>query len=355
MRKLLWIILCLALVGCRTQKLSQSPHRHIALSPDTTALPTFPAEALYVLGSQWEADSLLQQEHTIAEYIENELIRLYPQKAYRGYVSRLCSVADRLLADAKQRPTLFAPQRQELSFAPTSTGALHRSTAQRSTGVADLYLWIDSLALAEELQLMAFTPQEQAEWDALQALVHSDEPLTREAFDTLSITAFEEENILLTLLLWRGPRMFYRVMQSKARAEKLARYYYGDAINFGRPGDAFKHIYVNVLLRTYVGDWLTHAIMDILWEWKSPNAPCDHYMDLHNNILGRQTRYQDFTQIDAQCSDTRYWLQWAENVQHFVQDSVNGQRQSWDLETPTFIVEPAAKQVSSEQYIYWDK
>jgi hypothetical protein len=78
-------------------------------------------------------------------------------------------------------------------------------------------------------------------------------------------------------------------------------------------------------------------------------------MDLHNNIIGRQTRYQDFTQIDAQCSDTRYWLQWAENVQHFVQDSVNGHRQGWDKETPTFIVEPAAKQVSSEQYIYWDK
>ena len=356
MRKWLWFILCLALVGCRTQKLSQSPHRHIALSPDTTVLPTFPAEALYVLGAQWEADSLLQQEHTIAEYIEKELIRLYPQKAYRGYVSRLCSVADRLLADAKQRPTLFAPQRQELSFAPTSTWALPRSTAQRSTGVADLYLWIDSLALAEELQLMAFTPQEQAEWDALQALVHSDKPLTREAFDTLSITAFEEENILLTLLLWRGPRMFYRVVQSKSRAEKLAYYYYGDATNNGRPGDAFKHIYVNVLLRTYVGEWMSHAIMDIFWEWKSPNAPCDHFMDLHNNIIGRQTRYDDFTSIDTQCNaEMRHWLQWAENVQHFVQDSVNGHRQSWDKETPTFIVEPAAQQVSDTQYIYWDK
>ena len=112
---------------------------------------------------------------------------------------------------------------------------------------------------------------------------------------------------------------------------------------------------MNVLLRTYVGEWLSHAIMDIFWEWKSPNAPCDHFMDLHNNIIGRQTRYQDFTQFNAQCSDTRYWLQWAENVQHFVQDSVNGHRQSWDKETPTFIVEPAAKQVSSEQYIYWDK
>ena len=150
--------------------------------------------------------------------------------------------------------------------------------------------------------------------------------------------------------------MFYRVLQSKARAEKLAYYYYGDATNNGRPGDAFKHIYVNVLLRTYVGEWMSHAIMDIFWEWKSPNAPCDHFMDLHNNIIGRQTRYDDFTTLDAQCNaDMRHWLQWGENVQHFVQDSVNGHRQSWDKETPTFIVEPAAEKVSDTQYIYWDK
>ena len=347
MRKLLWIILCLALVGCRTQKLSQSPHRHIALSPDTTVLPTFPAEALYVLGAQWEADSLLQQELSIADYMEQELIRLYPEMAYKGYINRLCAIADRLLADSKQRPTLFAPQRQEITFSSPNR--------QSPTGVADLYLYLDSLSQLEELQLMDFTPQEQADWDALQSLAHNPQPLTREAFDTLNLEFFDEENILLTVMLWRGPRLFYRILQSKARAEKLARYYYGDAINFGRPGDAFKHIYVNVLLRTYVGDWLSHAIMDVLWEWKSPNAPCDHFMDLHNNILGRQTRYSEFTQIDTQCSDMRYWLQWAENVQSFVQDSVNGHRQSWNLETPTFIVEPAAQKVSDTQYIYWDK
>ena len=150
--------------------------------------------------------------------------------------------------------------------------------------------------------------------------------------------------------------MFYRILQSKARAEKLAYYYYGEATNNGRPGDAFKHIYVNVLLRTYVGEWLSHAIMDVFWEWKSPNAPCDHFMDLHNNIIGRQTRYEDFTTLDTQCNaDMRHWLQWGENVQHFVQDSLNGHRQAWDKETPTFIVEPAAQQVSDTQYIYWDK
>ena len=343
MRKILWIILCLALVGCRTQQLSQLPHHPIA-SPDTTILPTFPTKALYVLGARWEADSMLQQEVTIADYLEQELIRLYPERAYKGYVQRLCSVADRLLVSSQYTPTLFSPKQQEIHFSSATT-----------SNQSALYTMLDSASTREEIMLLEFTPQEQADWETLQSLVDSDQPLTRETFDTLNIEFFDEENILLTLLLWRGPRMFYRVLQSKARAEKLAYYYYGEATNNGRPGDAFKHIYVNVLLRTYVGEWLSHASMDIFWEWKSPNAPCDHFMDLHNNIIGRQTRYQDFTQFNAQCSDTRYWLQWAENVQHFVQDSVNGHRQSWDKETPTFIVEPAAKQVSELQYIYWNE
>ena len=338
--------LFLLLVGCRTQNtLPLREGMGVGFTPDTTALPTFPAEALYVLGAQWEADSLLQEDMTIAEYLEKELIRLYPEKAYKGYVQRLCSVADCLLVNSQHTPSLFIPKRQEINF-----------VSGYSSSKATSYAILDSLTMAEEMMALEFTPQEEADWHALQALVHSNQPLTRETFDTLNIEFFDEENILLTLLLWRGPRMFYRILQSKARAEKLAYYYYGEATNNGRPGDAFKHIYVNVLLRTYVGEWLSHAIMDVFWEWKSPNAPCDHFMDLHNNIIGRQTRYEDFTTLDTQCNaDMRHWLLWAENVQQFVQDSVNGQRQEWDLETPTFIVEPAAQDVSELEYIYWNR
>lgn len=339
---LICLPICLLLLGCRTQQISSITVPVDTQSPDTMAFPTFPAEALYVLGARWEADSALQQECNIAHYIEQELIRLYPEKAYPGYVQRLCSVADQLLVSSAYKPTFFAPKRQEIRF--SSVPVSNHST-----------LSLDSLSQSEELQVLQLTPQEQYDWLRLQALIDTAHVLTPESFDTLNISYFEEENLLLTLLLWRGPRFFYRVLQSKARAEKLAYYYYGEATNNGRPGDAFKHIYVNVLLRTYVGEWLSHAIMDVFWEWKSPNAPCDRYMDLHNNIIGRQTRYDDFTTIDTQCSDMRYWLQWGENVQHFIQDSVNGDFQGWNKETPTFIVEPAAKKVSNTQYIYWDK
>lgn len=342
MRKRLGYIVCIAcmtFVGCRVQQLVPQP---LAVA-DTTVLPTFPAEVLYVLGARWEADALLQQEATIADYIEQELLRLYPEKAYAGYIEKVCAMTDKILVSSQYKPILFSPQKQEIVFSSLQS--------KTSTG----YAYLDSLSLQEEIDILELTPDEKTDWEKMQILAHSPIPLTREAFDTLHLDFFEEEDLLLTLMLWRGPRLFYRVLQSKARAEKLARYYYGEATNNGRPGDAFKHIYVNLLLRTYVGEWMTHVIMDMFWEWRSPNAPCDYFMDMHNNIIGRQTRYDEFTTTYSECSATRHWLQWAENVQHFVQDSVNGDFQAWDKETPRFVVEPAANKVSQNQYIYWDK
>lgn len=346
------IVVALSLVSCHTMRVKNTTPK---ITADTTLLPTFPAEVLYVLGAQWEADTLLQKQTPIDTYIEQRLIDLYPEKAYKGYVRKVCSIVDNMFKQNEHRPTLYIPKRSELSFVSPHNAKKEKAGKFHNRDVRDLYLYLDSLSMEQELALLELTPTEQSEWDQLQTLIHHPKFLTRESFDTLDISSFEEENLLLTVLLWRGPRMFYRIMQSKSRAEKLAHYYYGDATNNGRPGDAFKHIYVNVLLRTYVGEWMSHAVMDLFWEWKSPNAPCDHYMDLHNNIIGRQSRYNDFTAVEEGCDNSRHWLQWAENVQAYIQDTINGDKQNWNKETPTFIVEPAAEKVSAYQYIYWDK
>lgn len=342
------LIICLFLFSCSTKRVAQPAMPPVAA--DTTAIPSFPAAVLYVLGAQWELDSTLQAQMSIGDYIEQRLIELYPEKAYKGYIDRIDSVANRLLVRAHAssfESNIALPTRHELS-------AVHPlKSSQQST--ENFYRYLDSVSIDQELTLLELTPNERAVWDSLQFLVHAPQVLTRESFDTLDISSFEQEDVLISLLLSRGSRMFFRVLQSKSRAEKLAYYYYGDATNNGRPGDAFKHIYVNVLLRTYVGEWLAHAIMDVFWEWKSPNAPCDKYMDLHNNIIGRSSRYNHFTAVDQACNVNRHWLQWAEHVQHFITDSINGDLQAWDKETPQFIVEPAAKKVSAYQYIYWDK
>jgi hypothetical protein len=84
---------------------------------------------------------------------------------------------------------LFIPKKQEINF-----------VSGYSSSKATSYAILDSLTMAEEMMALEFTPQEEADWHALQALVHSNQPLTRETFDTLRIEFFEEENLLLTLL-----------------------------------------------------------------------------------------------------------------------------------------------------------
>ena len=346
------IVMALSLVSCHTMRVKNTTP---TITADTTLLPTFPAEVLYVLGAQWEADTLLQKQTPIDTYIEQRLIDLYPEKAYKGYVRKVCNTVDQLIKQNEHRPTLYIPKRSELSFTTPLKDTKSEAGKFHKRECSDLYLYLDSLPMEQELAILELTPTERSEWEKLQTLIRHPKFLTRESFDSLQISSFEEENLLLTVLLWRGPRMFYRIMQSKSRAEKLAYYYYGDATNNGRPGDAFEQIYENVLLPTYYVEWMYHAVVDQFWEWKSPNAPCDHYMDLHNNIIGRQSRYNDFTAAEEGCDNSRHWLQWAENVQSYIQDSINGDKQNWDKETPTFIVEPAAEKVSAYQYIYWDK
>lgn len=339
----LLLTLCILLTACSTTQVVQfAPPQPINPKADTTLLPTFSGEVFYILGREWEAiyDStsakyqspkaqLLRADSiTMAEYIEQRLIELYPEKAYNGYVQKIEQIVQTLLQHTESQQQIANFARAELAF-NTNDSIFPLST----------------------------TPNEQHFTYLLDSIALSPQWTNRSTLDSLDTEWFEEENALLSMMLWRGSRFFYRIIQSKARAEKMAEYYYGEQTNSGMQGDAFRHIYVNVLLRSYVGEWVGHVVMDLFWEIVKPNAPCDRYMDLHNNRIGRQTLYHDFVYPEegAQCNQVRDWLQWAEQVQQFVQDSANSHLPQWDKETPTFIVQPEAQQINPTQYIYWKK
>lgn len=352
----------IGLAGCKTSKTVTETAAETPKA-DTTVIPSFPSEMLYVLGKEWEAvyDTTSAKYNTefavqlradsvgMGEYIEKRLTELYPEKAYKGYISKIETICKEIL----QQYVSTSPITNNIQAELSDTG-----TFEESTGNALLQISHNTdSTYTEEHSALEFTPQEETQFTTLNNLARQKERATRNDFDTLQIAAFEEENLLLSVMLWSGPKMFYRIIQSKARAEKLARYYYGEETHSGKPGDAFKHIYVNVLLHTYTNALTAWLVMDMYWEHAHPNAPCDHYMDLHNNIVGRDTRYHEFVNTESakECSNAREWLLWAEQVQHFVQDSTNGSFQQWDKETPTFIVEPAAQKTDNIHYIYWDK
>lgn len=350
------------LTSCKTSKIATEIHTETPQA-DTTLLPYFPSEVIYVLGKEWEAAhdpntakystaravQLRTDSVDMSEYIEQRLTELYPEKAYKGYVNKIESICQEIL---RQYPATFSITNNIQEELP-DTGFCSRTdgstTQQESSGT-------DSID-QDEYFAMELTPREEIQLETLNHLASQENQATRNDFDTLHISEFEEENLLLSVMLQSGPKMFYRIIQSKARAEKLAQYYYGEETHSGKQGDAFKHIYVNVLLRQYTNILTAWLVMDMYWEHAHPNAPCDHYMDLHNNIVGRNTRYHEFVNTDSEgeCSNAREWLLWAERVQHFVQDSTNGEFQPWNKESPTFIVEPAAQKTEDIHYIYWDR
>lgn len=354
------VIFCLALLflivlsaGCsstRRTTLSKKQSTETQ-SPDTTALPLLPADIIYMVGVEWLAinDSTTQKYHTDRalqirqkritqnQYVDSRLKELYPNIVYDGYTDKMVRIFDLLLQQAKQSSSIRNDIGKELSSVSSANNRYTQETKQRIVGQTEETI--------EELN----------RHKRLDSLASGTQWIDNNTLDTLTNPDSEKENLLIALMLRYGPEMFYRVILSKERAECLAKQYYGEDTNSGKRGDAFKHIYVNTLLRNYTGRFMAWVVMDVYWEHAHPNAPCDRYMDTHNNVIGRKTYYNRFITTHQQ-SSLPSWQQWAENVHVFVEDTTNNSTyQQWNKETPSFIVIENEKRTSNGRYIYWNK
>lgn len=123
--------------------------------------------------------------------------------------------------------------------------------------------------------------------------------------------------------------MYFSAMTCKARTESaLETYYHNDYVEGGR-GGAFKHICVSMLLRRYLSAAKAFLIMDVIHEGiTNPNEFArDTHMDLHNNIIGRETKYWTFRGSyygDMYNSDL-----WILRMYNFVQNTNNGVYKNW--------------------------
>lgn len=83
-----------------------------------------------------------------------------------------------------------------------------------------------------------------------------------------------------------------RILFSKWRAESASATYYPALDPGDTRRDAFRHIYVNVMLRRYITAPLAKAVMDAN-EWGNANWGA-RIMDVHNNHLGVEVKYEHF-------------------------------------------------------------
>ncbi len=325
------------LTSCAVRKQTPTPAPPAQPTVDTTFLPAFSPEVLYVVAREYElrGDSATE---SLTDYIDRRLEQLYPQTAYRGVSAKLLG-----LLDVKKPP--FHRQislNREYNFTP-ETDTVHTFVSE-----------------ADEAAFMSLSPDEKAYFDFLNALARGTAPMTlaqlvadSTARDSLGVLPSESwldgENALLAGLLSQGAYAFYRVVQSKSRAELLAQRYYGENSKNGHRGDAFKHMLVNVLLRRYVGEAAATLIMDVYWEGRGSNAPCDKYMDLHNNYVGRHAHYHTFV-----ADDDHDWEGWARRVLIFVEDTGNATFEPWDKSMPTMQIRESEQTADPTKYIYWN-
>jgi len=91
--------------------------------------------------------------------------------------------------------------------------------------------------------------------------------------------------------------------------------------------------------------------MDVYYEDKNPNSPCDKYMDLHNNSLGRNTQYWTFR--GPYFKNLFNWQTWTSRVNVFIENSNNAIKMNWNLSTAESTVKSDESSADRKKFIYW--
>lgn len=369
--KILLACVLLLATGCKIKKAviePAQPQPKIVQQADTTQIPAFPAEVLYVLAREYESihdstkakfdmpqsEVIRHDSMPLEQYMEQRLIQLYPEKAYKGLLRKTNTIAQKAIPP-KRKKQIVLP---ELEM-PTSTGTQQENRFH--TFVSD----------SDEVAFMNMTAPEEKLYRELNSLADDSSFVTLEQMKNITIRDsawnldkrlvsdtlpfFLQERWTVSLLLSGiGTHVFYRIMQSKARAEYVSEYYYPGQTSDGMRGDAFKHLFVNTMLKRYTTEALAWLVMDIYWENIRTNAPCDMVMDLHNNHVGRSTQYRTFR--GDFWKDRYNWLGWSDNILQFVEDTTNNATyHQWNKQLPLFFIRQEEEQADKSLYLYWNK
>ena len=348
---LLLLLIILLLVGCVSQrrriKGGERYESETIVEPDTTIVPIFDPAVLYVLAREYEGEQ--DTLRSMGEYVEERLIELYPERAYRGMMSKMADATMSYLQDVSRLP----------QYRTNTIDGLTMSSPNE--------VYFNSVSDSAEVELMQMTEAEASIFWDLNALADAENKVRLADFN--SISAFDSEWGLKVVLMgdeipyiakeeWAmsfvsmgvASSTIYRVLQSKARAEYVARHFYHTNTSYGKRGDAYKHIFVNLLLRRYTTSRIAWLVMDVYWERASINKPCDNVMDFHNNLVGREYQY------DNLLGGSDDWREWAYNLRDFIDDTThNAEFMNWRFDTPSLIVNEEEKKVSPNKYIYWSK
>lgn len=362
------IIITFILIGCKSKSGIGSQQESMPETCRNTSIDynqysyTFPSDVLFVLGLEFESiknktnnkyksefvTNLQKAKDSIslADYMEARLLELYPEKIYQGMITEsINSLYNQTICDFSKEEKLQyhiepKPIEQEASFHEFQSTEDESFFMQMTEYEKQKYIVLLDLGNAEKFADIA-------DFNTLK----TNDSISNKTLNDEDFVLSLEDNLLLPYLFFvnKGVHLYYRVVQSRNRAIAEAAKYYGDEISCGKKGDAFKHIFVNTLLKSYLSEKMAYLIMDVFWENQGNNSPCDTYMDLHNNHVGRVSQYPLLKR-------GKHWKEWSQHVYSFVENETkNAIFKTWDKTQVEFIIVEEKKNSDRNKYIYRNK
>ncbi|MBQ8223186.1 MAG: hypothetical protein IJZ87_07610 [Bacteroidales bacterium] len=316
----------------------------------TCDLPIFPFEVLYVVCKEYESveDGTSSKStynnrqilsYTKSEYAESRLIDLYPDKAYVGIVEDSQDFYDSVINVYNSYPYLEESTGYGINGVDLPDEELEYVSYENETVV--LNMTVNETSILESMNNLA----RMGSFATLNEILNASgkTQTLSEKFDSVTFG-------MIAVMV--GSYIYQRALLCAQRAETKALSYYGESdgngviiVKSGTDGDAFKHVFVNVMLRRYLTQPLAYLIMDVYYENANQNYPCDKYMDWHNNYVGRKTKYSTFRVGNN-------WETWGVNVRTYINNSSNAVYKNWTTTTPKRTVKNEEKKVDDKKYIY---
>ncbi len=276
----------------------------------TTDIPSFHTIVLHILQREYyhysEKGSINME---LGEYMESRLLELYPEIAYKGMYKKAIVEMDNNIKKYKQY--LADLRLYEESKGIMSSRILEEETYQEYT------------TIEAEIEFLQMNDDEISEFMMYEKIATAETPISRK---DLELLLNSKSGVLLYSVMGTAAAItgysVWRTYQSRNRAESKTEEFFAGKTDNGEIGDAFRHIYVSVLLRNYltvIGSW---AVMST-YETIHPNPHArDTYMDYHNNAVGRYYEYWTFR--GNYWSDYGKWKKWATKTRDWVEELIVG-------------------------------
>jgi hypothetical protein len=216
--KPLYIIILIALVGClyscRSKKVAETAPEVVqeVIQVDTTIIPSFPSEVLYVVSREYEsvwdsttdkyntveAEYIRENNVSIKEYMERRLISLFPNMAYIGLLDKIEGRAKDLIPEKTRRTPSF--RSQDGYYMPAFAEKVNLEKVSDNYEINHLLMSYSELQLYNRLNALADTShfvslKQVSDIQVKDSLWNVDKKLSED-----SVPSYMKESLLISFL-----------------------------------------------------------------------------------------------------------------------------------------------------------